>query len=356
MKRRKTNKSKNEVLFITTDDLQSHLAKVKPHIAAVGYLGLNWDEYTPQLKELIVAPKVGSHPRAIAKAMKKLGHDNVHLLDDLHAKIYLGKAGALVGSCNLSNNGFRNNREAAVRLNREDLLLQVRAALETYKSLAKAAYPNEAAKRRALELLRERTKNYPPAPEGRPRRTRKPNLLNYDNGHRVHIAWYGKPEDSTDADYNKRAIQRAAPGHSKRLNDWIEDEMWFLPADDVRAGDWLLAWRCRTDDLPTRQATMDWIYVHAVAPRGTTDETYPKLAMQVKGVPTPPEPFTLDADTRACLAACLKDDGFAQFRGAKDPWRVPNQAETHALLAEARHCLRKKTRPTTKRARTAQSR
>ena len=97
--------------------LKETLRTIQPVSVAVAYISKAWLTYLDARslpKTLIVSPTLGSDPSAIDKAINMLGIGNIHFLDELHAKIYLGNQQALVGSCNLSHGGFRDNEETAV--------------------------------------------------------------------------------------------------------------------------------------------------------------------------------------------------------------------------------------------------
>ena len=100
------------------EQLRNALNKIKPTKIAVAYVGAGWENYIllEHLEEIIVSPTLGSNPFAIEEIMNKLGAEKVHFLDRLHSKLYLGKQSALLGSPNLSDNGFSDsgNLEAGV--------------------------------------------------------------------------------------------------------------------------------------------------------------------------------------------------------------------------------------------------
>ena len=85
----------------------------------------------------------------------KIGWENVHFLDNLHSKIYIGDSSMLAGSANLSRNALANTGlyEACVSTNEEKLVRSAKEVFDFYKMEAKTKY-NEEQKKERLEKLR----------------------------------------------------------------------------------------------------------------------------------------------------------------------------------------------------------
>jgi hypothetical protein len=111
-------------LLFTPKKIRESITKVRSSKIAVAYVGLGWDRYISRtdIKEIIVSPTLGTNPKAIEAIAALLGFDNVHFLENLHAKIYIGAHSAVIGSCNLSDNGLSDAGliEAAVYLDTID--------------------------------------------------------------------------------------------------------------------------------------------------------------------------------------------------------------------------------------------
>lgn len=284
-------------------ELKKTLNDIRPTYIAVAYLGDGWDSYLKRMpQELVVSPTVGSNPRAIRAAIRRIGIDHVHFLDDLHAKIYLGKNAALVGSCNLSGNGFDGgHKEAAVLVKGESQINQLHAVVARYIDQARRGYPTEEKKWEQLKKLDRDWKSTPPSRNGRKAKSKKtPSLeeyLRHPSTARIHIVWC----QSVKTIYNKNVIRENLP-EAKEADpaDFIEMEMWVTEEDDIRNGDWTLLWRCRNDGSPRKNSRVDWMFVDRVIPHGIKNGgSYTKLVCQLKEEPYPTPPFCLNDRVKA---------------------------------------------------------
>lgn len=309
--------------MIITDPqkLQKTLRTIQPVSVAVAYIGKAWLTYLDEQslpQTLVVSPTLGSHPPAIAKAIQKLGIDNVHFLDELHAKIYLGNKQALVGSCNLSHGGFRDKEETAVLITDEKQILVLHATIARYIDFARRDYPNARAKRDRLAKLYLEHKNAPKS-HGPKRRSRKtPNIGNYDvdaGQHRIHVAW-GQPDNIT---FNKEAVYNSEPAaKNQNLDAYFGSCLLFHENDDIRKGDWILYWHNTNKGMPRRNGEISWIFVDAVIAYGVKDDKYTKLAGEIKARDAHPEPFLLDDRTKNRIRTCLTFGQFAALRSEDD--------------------------------------
>lgn len=324
-------------------EIREALAKVRPSAIAVAYVGLDWDSFisVSNLREVIVSPTLGSNPKAIEELMQELGAENVHFLDELHSKIYLGASEALLGSCNLSANGISEQGlyETAVVLVDKDARRQLARQIHQYKGLARQRYPTPEAKLARLQRLkvdRDRAVCSGFVPAGH----KSPSIQSYGSRlDRIHVCWHG----SGEMGYNESKVRRALKISSDLdLDDYFSDDFAFHKNDDVRPGDWILGWRCNDDGMPRKRGDVGWMYVHRVIPDGFDDDSYPKLAGQVKSKFLPAEPFTLDQPTKALIRDTLGSGQFPALLSRDDSaWRLaPADAVTPAFieaLKEASH-------------------
>ena len=152
-------------MLIDSQEIAKALQSLKPRRIAVAYVGKDWEQFLPidSLEEVIVAPTVGSKPKAIRQIARRMGGwDNVYLLDNLHAKVFIGEKAAIVGSANLSNNalGMTGLEEVGVRVDEAPALEALRARFEELKALAFRRYPTAAAKlQRLLKAEEDRKKS-----------------------------------------------------------------------------------------------------------------------------------------------------------------------------------------------------
>lgn len=328
--------------MIITDPqkLQETLRTIQPVSVAVAYIGKAWLTYLdgqslPQT--LIVSPTLGSHPPAIAKAIKTLGIDNVYFLDALHAKIYLGNNHALVGSCNLSHGGFRDKEETAVLITDEKQILVLHATIARYIALARLDYPNAKAKRERLAKLRQEHKNAPKSRSPKRKLRKTPDVRDYvlAGQHRIHVAW-GQPDETQ---FNEGAIYASQPAaRGQNLDNYFGPLLYFHENDDVRKGDWILYWHCTNSGMPRKNGEISWIFVDVVVPHGVKDPVYTKFAGEIRGRNVLPEPFHLDSQTKDRIRACLVSDQFAALRSEDDEIWYLDKAD--ALVPNFLRCLR----------------
>jgi len=126
-------------------EIRAELKRLAAGRLAVAYIGADWREYVDarSLKNVIVSPTLGSNPHAIADLVREIGWDNVHFLDNLHAKIYLGQGAALLGSANLSQNAFGDGNlfEAMVLVRGESATAKLDRTVNAYFYEAKLSRP-----------------------------------------------------------------------------------------------------------------------------------------------------------------------------------------------------------------------
>ena len=141
--------------IITNGNIKKAIKELKPNKIAVAYIGADWEKYIDQdtLKELeiILSPTIGSNPQAIHSLVKKIkgGWNNVHFLTKLHAKFYLGNEAAILGSFNLSGNGFEvyGLEEIGVKIIEEKPRKTLDDEFERLKTEAKNEFETEKAKK-----------------------------------------------------------------------------------------------------------------------------------------------------------------------------------------------------------------
>ncbi|MHB8252183.1 MAG: phospholipase D family protein [Acidiferrobacter sp.] len=333
--------------------IRTAIRAVKPSRIAVAYVGAQWRDYVApkDIEEIIVSPTLGSNPYAIRDLMKALGDDKVHFLNTLHAKIYLGAKAAVVGSCNLSQNGLgdKGREEAAVQVTDAPTLRALEKAFSGYKAMAQAQYRTRKAKEKALEDL---TKKWHIAvTRDLVRDDRQvPSLTDYaigGDGHRIHVSYYYAGEPT----YNITAIQTAIPGMGNTVDDYISDSLSFLEEDAIEEGDWILTWSAYRNGLPrTQNDDMGWMYVHHVVPGGAKEGDETKLAIEAAPLKKPKELFVLDSATKKAVREVLATREFPALHPYRDDrWELaPADAVVPAFLAEVKKQMRASQRTTRK--------
>jgi hypothetical protein len=296
--------------------LRNALKKIKPSKIAVAFVGDGWKRYVSptNLKEIVLSPTLGSNPKAIEEIMDLIEPSNVYFLDNLHSKIYLGTESALIGSSNLSDNGFADSQhlEAGVVLSDSTSLEKLRSVFDAYKTSATSLYPTTERKKeklRELVILWQSSIWHGLNPERGSGKS--PVIAEYRSElDRIHIAWYRPVE----VDYNEEKIGAVVPdANGLDPDDYFSETLFFLEEDSVEQGDWILCWYPRDDGYPRSNGNVRWIHVHHVVPNGVNHDTYSKLIGQAKNLFCPPPPFTLDSHTKSLIRDALTSDEFPQL-------------------------------------------
>ena len=312
------------MIYGNADDIRRVLRDVAPRKIAVAYVGGDWEKYVEHsgLDEIIVSPTLGSNPRAIERLMDLLGASSVHFLDDLHSKIYLGSSRALVGSANLSRNGFSDsgNREVMVLVDEGNALDTLNCLYRDYKESAILSYPSEASKRRKIAELKQLSRlarMNQVAVDIMPSSATQ--LLDYKKGRdRVHVVWY----QSKDVIFNESAVRGVLRSDSEApLEGCFFDSMQFAREDDIQVGDWILCWICTQKGLANKSARWKWMYVDVVIENGFVDPQWPKLAGQLKKHDMCEEPFELNRLVENAMVEVLNSGRFSSLL-ATDEWSL----------------------------------
>lgn len=326
--------------------LREAIKTVFPSKIAVAFVGSGWKQYVSpsHLKEIVLSPTIGSYPKAIEEIMDSIGAENVYFLDKLHSKIYLGTESALLGSANLSDNGFSDSGlfEAGVVLTDTSTLAKLNVVFEDYKSRAKRLYPTAKSKK---DKLRELMKQWQVASWNNLNTERgdktPPTITDYKSDlDRIHIAWY----QPCNLDYNEEAINGVVPDAiGVKPDDYFKDAFMFHEKDSVQEGDWILCWYCKDDGYPRKDGKVYWMPVHHVVPNGFHDDTYTKLVGQAKHLSSPPEPFDLDKQTKIAIRAALGSGKFPALLSLNDDeWRLaPADKIVPEFLDHVRSLIRK---------------
>lgn len=305
-------------ILASAKHLRNTLSDLQPNKVAVAFVGTGWKKYisAAHLQEIVLSPTLGSNPKAIEELIEEIGLDRVHFLDELHSKIYLGEKGALLGSCNLSDNGISDAGllEAAVFLQEPTALRQLEATFNNYKTLALRRYPTQAAKKEKLRVLVKEW-NIAVWHGLVAAETSSPFLKDYRSGlDRIHIVWHSHGE----LEYDNTAIGAVVPDAGESPDDYFSSVLQFLEDDHVEPGDWVLSWHCRNDGYPRKNGDVSWLHVHHVVPHGVVGDTYTKLVGQASHLNRGAPPFELDPPTKKRIRAALESGRFPALLSLDD--------------------------------------
>lgn len=303
-------------------EIRKALLRLRPSKIAVGFLGKDWREYidASALKEIILWPMLPSNPRAIHEIVDAIGIENVHFLDNLHAKIYFSKHGAILGSFNLSRNGFGDGGllEAGMTVDDAQELKRLNECYANYRRKAKQLYPTPAHKEAKLKALwaqwNRAIANGFIRDDGEAK-----DLKSYKIGaHRIHVAWWQPDNTGFNSNRVLSQIHDDNPSTIEKtvdLDRYFRGTLRFLEKDDVKFGDWILMWICNKDGAPRRGGSIEWLYVHHVIHQGVSfqnedPDEYTMLVGESSVWKRPQYPFALTASVKRAFRAALSSGAF----------------------------------------------
>lgn len=265
---------------LTGKEIAKAIQRVEPRRIAVAYLGRRWKEYLPNVDELeavVISPNLGTDPRSVKELVKRLsidgqdGWDRVFLHDDLHAKVYLGKTAAVLGSANLSFGGLGDPRRREIcsetSLPKDwDVLDQF---FETLKKEAKNQYGSASEKKKRLLTLEAEIKSNP-----------------YDGSERMASSFEKFELDAPDefyvAYYTTESLVYTEAG--KQWEEKILDALSFAKTDKLDKRKWILCWHLmpKGKPAPANTSNYKWMKVDETLPDGADDDGYPQLVFMRK--------------------------------------------------------------------------
>lgn len=316
--------------ILVEDEIAEEIRRCEPSKIAVAYIGSDWRAFVPEsghLEAIIVSPTFGSNPRAIADLANRLGWDNVYFLDELHAKIYLGKASAVIGSANLTRNGLSGGDliELCVEINGADSLKTLGNTFEALKQRAEKQYPTQKSKKTRLKELE---KIWGSAISNRIVRNQNTSAQSFGDfeplgDDHFYVLWY-KPMEYEYSD------------DVKAVESLIQDDIHFARADKVEKNKWAFVWRITDSSAPHRTVRPRWMYIHDVFEDGVTDKgyEYPKCAIQRKDLEVPAPPFEITADVSEAFKMAIQEEDIARFfvQEDRDVFRLAHSFKGMPLL------------------------
>lgn len=334
--------------LIKTSKIASALREVKPDQIAVAYVGKDWKTFVDpaSLREIIVSPTLGSNPHAIKElADKHLGWENVHFLDKLHTKMYIGTQKAAIGSFNLSRNGISASglEELGVVMDDISMIKQLRNEFKRLKTLAQKNYPKTESKTKQLKLL-FKLRN----------RALSEGLINENDGvpqledyrpiskDDFLVVWYIKTDP--DIDYAHMSVENQDINTEEKFNDVVKEYVTFLESDHVEENTWILLWEAESSNgLPTKTSKAWWLYVDRVICQIVKDEPYTKLVVQFKNNSAWTGLFDLNNDNvQSVLKKMLSSPKFHEFRRSEEgeSWScAPSKKRLIQFISEVKKLL-----------------
>jgi hypothetical protein len=329
--------------ILVNDEIQRAVVGCKPSKIAVAYIGADWKTFisdAAQLEAIIVSPTLGSNPRAITDLVKRIGWDKVFFLDELHAKAYVGKESAVIGSANLTRNGLGAEGlvELCVEVNAEGSLNKVNATFDDLKERALAQYPTTVSKKSRLKdlerswgaaianrIIRDDTKNKSSFVDFEP--------LGEDH---FYVLWY----QPVDCEYSADV---------KAIQSFMADDIHFAINDEPEKNKWALVWRMTDSSKPHGTVKPHWFYIHEVFEDGVTDEgyEYPKCAIQRKDLEVPTPPFELTDDVVVAFKRAVQKEDVAKYliQDVEDVFSLAVSSKgVPLLISKMKECIANKTK------------
>jgi len=329
----------SDMHIISTPQIHAVIREIRPTHIAVAYLGADWGSLIDAefLNEIVVSPTLGTNPHAVEQIVRHLGWENVHFLESLHSKIYIGECAAAVGSFNLSRNGICTTglEETGVYLNERLSIDEAKSEYNRLRSLAISAYPSEDTKKKRLQRLKKEhglalTKGVVQSPRVENSLQRYTVLSDRD----FYVCWW----QPGDINFDKDSVQRVAP----EAVEWNFDTEHVdftnvLASDCLEEGDWLLMWRAKVNGLPHKTEQMTWLYVDKVVERGVRGCDYSKLALEIKNLPHPNPPFDIKPPkVQSALKQAIALSTFTALQAAgAEAWSIEASANSLAAYLHA---------------------
>lgn len=344
-----------QMLMTDPSELSRALKNIKPTHVAVAYLGSAWQSYLTDLstlKEIVVSPTIGSYPWALSDLLDKAAEHKFRVLfsENLHAKLFIGKSACMIGSPNLSDNGFGGGLdEAAAFLEGSQ---NIKNAVRIFEELKAEAVENTELQREMIEQLKERWlrarryNTFPKESGDQP----ETSLADWEQGEeRVIVTWFNP---TGDLEFNTDAIQCEIPGYKQGAqSDHFIDYLDFAHGDDIRHGDWLLCWAAKENGHPRRNRNYPpvWMHVNKIIPNGSGDSEYDysllavTLKDSIQDGATPP--FAIDEIIGRLVPDLLDSGEYEELKLIDDRiWRVRDvEKENQRFLNDLQQAYREAT-------------
>jgi len=295
---------------LVENDIRKAVGDCKPSKIAVAYIGVDWQTFIPdvsRLESIIVSPTIGSNPWAIADLVKQIGWEKVAFLDELHAKAYIGKSSAVIGSANLTRNGLGAEGlvELCVEINAAESLQRINKAFEDLKKRAQDQYPTTVLKKSRLKELEQ---NWGAAIANRIFRNNKnnniPAFVDFEwlGGDHFYVLWY----QPVNCEYSDDV---------KAIESFMVDDIHFASTDNVERNKWALVWRITDSNKPHKKSEPRWRYIHEVFENGVIDDgyEYPKCAIQRKDLEVPSPPFEITKEVVVAFKKAVQEKDIAKY-------------------------------------------
>ncbi|UFS69506.1 phospholipase D family protein [Geomonas sp. RF6] len=303
--------------------------KCAPTCIAVAFIGTDWKEYVENPRELaavIVSPTIGTNPRAVTDLAKTIGWERIFLLDELHAKIFIGETSAVVGSANLTKNGLSGLRliEACVEIRDEGELRVLTELFSELRRRAEKRYPDKEAKKRKIAELQSVWNAA--VVSGAMAETRSgSSFLDFELVGRddFYVVWYQPVEVAFSEDV-------------KAIESVIANDIHFAKGDQVQKHKWALLWHITGSGKPSAKRPY-WLYIHELFKNGVVEPGYgyPQCAVQRSDLPVPSPPFEITKEIANAFRKAVQDEDVAKYLvQSLEKFRLKDSLDGVPLLIE----------------------
>lgn len=327
--------------IIAGEAIAAALSYVRPTKIAVAYLGRDAHKFVDEeaIREIVVAPVIGTDPQEVRYLAGKIGWENIHLIERLHSKIYLGTHSAAFGSFNLSHNGLSGQMNLEAGVVTDDLHLRTELALlfEEYKR--EAGILSEDQKREILDKLQVRTNARQASGESEQEwqqesLSRQRSIEDYEpisdrDFYCTFYTYYGDYDLREDAfRENPEVAKVSAQAAQLKIENLTKDYLPFAESDNLEPNRWLLVWGADDKGRVDRRKTCSWLYIHVVQSQGTVtavDGFYSKVVLQWKEAikPAPLPPFELTDDVVRAIQIVVNSGKYPCFKIVNDEaWSI----------------------------------
>jgi predicted nucleic-acid-binding protein len=271
-------------MIVSGGELAIQLRNIIPKSIAVAYVSKSWAEYIDinVLSKLVVSPQLGSDPSAIVDIAENIGWDNVHILEKIHSKIYIGDDSVMLGSANLSYSAFgeTDQEEACVVLKDQESLETSRNLFERYINTAQKQYPNKKSKLERIDKLREENRKalahgIYELEEKDMNRVKPFNEYSCERDGLVFFVPYLGGETVYD------------PSLPEVIMDDIYSIVHLSPKDIKPTSQWILHWKITGKGFVHGKFIIEWVYIHEVFDNGTQDPGYEAVGIQRESLNIP---------------------------------------------------------------------
>lgn len=302
--------------IIKNSDIQEAIKLLKPNKIAVAYIGKDWKEYIDESTlnelEIILSPTFGSNPEAIRSLVSKMGGwENIHFLKNLHAKFYMGKDAAIIGSFNLSKNGFEVDglEEIGVKIKDEMQRKTLDAEFERLKRNAQEEYKTQDNKIDRLNKLQE---DWGKVSQLEFITDRETQILDVSNFININIVWYDPKGTLIEEDIKQSGQEYFSIEKYVNYLNFVERDGNVLDKCP-----WVLCWPRSNNKMCLKNDKIYWLYISETRKNQLNSEPYTLLGVQFEAE-VKNEPFKLTKKVLINIREILNTDEYKDLRTQND--------------------------------------